>query len=72
MPCMFSHMQELRSQQDIKNVRPHSVRMIFEDNHNRDAYSLANKAILRDVEIKEVNKMMSCRDEKRGYFNCHC
>jgi len=34
--------------------------MIFEDNHNWDAYSLANKDILRDVEIKEVKKMMSC------------
>ncbi len=34
--------------------------MIFEDNHNWDAFSLANQAILRDVEINEVNKMMSC------------
>jgi len=41
-------MQELRPQQDIKTVRPLSVRMIFEDNHNWDAYSLANKAILRE------------------------
>jgi hypothetical protein len=64
---MFSHMQELLSQQDIKTVRPLSVRMIFEDNHNWDAFSLANKDILRDVEIKEVNKMMFCKDEKRGF-----
>ena len=35
---MFSHMQELLSQQDIKTVRPLSVRMIFEDNHNWDAF----------------------------------
>jgi len=53
-------MQELLSQQDIKTVHPLSVRMIFEDNHNWDAFSLANKDILRDVEIKEVKKMMSC------------
>jgi len=66
---MFSHMQELRSQQDIKTVRLISVRMIFEDNHNWDAYSLANKDILRDIEIKEVNKMMSCKDENRGFFH---
>jgi len=51
-------MQALLSQQDIKTVRSFSVRMIFEDNHNWDAFSLANKDILRDVEIKEVNKMM--------------
>ena len=65
---MFSHMQELLSQQDIKTVRPLSVQMIFEDNHNWDAFSLANKDILRDVEIKEVKKMMSCKDENRGFF----
>ncbi|MBC2702479.1 MAG: hypothetical protein HF976_13945 [ANME-2 cluster archaeon] len=61
-------MQELLSHQDIKTVRPLSVRMIFDDNHNWDAFSLANKSILRDVEIKEVKKMISCKDEKRGYF----
>jgi uncharacterized Zn finger protein (UPF0148 family) len=65
-------MQELLSQQGIKTVRPLSVRMIFEDNHNWDAFSLANKSILRDVEIKEVNKMMSCKDENRGFFKYHC
>ena len=62
------HMQALLSQQDIKTVRPLSVRMIFEDNHNWDALSLANKDILRDVEVKEVNKMISCKDEKRVFF----
>ena len=62
-------MQALLSQEDIKTVRPLSVRMIFEDNHNWDAYSLANKDILRDVEIKEVKKMMSCKDENRGFFH---
>jgi len=39
---MFSHMQELLYQQDIKTNRPLSVRMIFEDNHNWDAFGLAN------------------------------
>jgi len=65
-------MQELLFQPEIKTVRPLSVRMIFEDNHNWDAFSLANKAILRDVEINEVNKMMSCKDENRGFFKYHC
>ena len=51
-PCMFSHMQELLYLQDIKTNPPSFVRMIFEDNHNLDAFSLANKDILRDVEIK--------------------
>jgi hypothetical protein len=65
-------MQELLSEQDIKIVHPLSVRMIFEDNHNWDAFSLANKDILRDVEINEVNKMISCKDENRGFFNYNC
>jgi len=69
---MFSHMQELISQQDIKTVHLLSVRMIFEDNHNWNAFSLANKDILRDVEIKEVNKMMFCKDKNRGFFYYHC
>jgi len=41
---------------NIKTVRPLSVRMIFADNHNWDVYSLANKDILRDVEITKENK----------------
>jgi len=65
-------MQELLFQQDMKTVRPLSVRMIFEDNHNWDAFYLANKDILRDVEIKEVNRMMSCKDKNRGFFNYRC
>ena len=44
--------------------------MIFEDNHNWDVFNLANKDILRDVEIKEIKKMISCKDENRGFFNC--
>ena len=63
-------MQDLLSQQDIKTVCPLSILMIFEDNHNWDVFSLVNKDILRDVEIKEIKKMISCKDENRGFFNC--
>ncbi|MCL7412990.1 MAG: transposase zinc-binding domain-containing protein, partial [ANME-2 cluster archaeon] len=65
-------MQELLFHQDIKTCRPLSVRMIFEDNHNWDAFSLEHKDELREVEIIEVNKMLSCKDESRGYFTYLC
>ena len=46
--------------------------MIFEGNHNWNAFSLANKDILSDFEIKEANKMMSCKDENRVFLiNLH-
>jgi hypothetical protein len=57
---VYPHTQALLSHQDIKTVRPLFVRMIFEDNHNWDAFSLANKAILRDVEINEVEDDVFC------------
>jgi len=47
---------------------PRAVRHIFEDNHNWGAFRIAEKDNLRDVEIKEVNKMLSCKDESRGFF----
>ena len=65
-------MQELLSHKDIKTCHPLSVRMIFENNHNWDAFSLVHKDELRDVEIIEVNKMLSCKDENRGYFTYLC
>ena len=54
---MFSQMQELVSQQDIKTVRPLSVRMIFEDNHNWDAYSLVFKDVDVIIMIKIIIKL---------------
>ena len=65
-------MQELLSQQDIKTCCPLSVRMIFEDNHNWDAFRLVHNQTLRNIEIQEVNKMLSCKDECRGYFTYLC
>lgn len=51
---------------------PLTVRHIFEDNHNWGAFRIAEKDNLRDVEIKEVNKMLSCKDESRGFFTYIC
>jgi len=43
---------------------------IFEDNHNWGASPLVEKDNLRDTEIKEVHKMVSC--ESHGFFGCQC
>jgi len=51
---------------------PLTVRHIFEDNHNWGAFHIAEKDNLRDVEIKEVNKMLSCKDGSRGFFTYIC
>ena len=45
-----------------------TVKRIFEDNGNCEQFCLNRKDILRNVEIEEVNKMLSCKDESRGYF----
>ena len=51
---------------------PLTVRHIFEDNLNWAGFRLAEKDNLRDVEIKEVNKMLSCNDKSRGFFTYEC
>ncbi|RZN41593.1 MAG: hypothetical protein EF813_02465 [Methanosarcinales archaeon] len=57
---------------DILTDTPLTVRHIFEDNHNWGAFRIAEKDNLRDVEINEVNKMLSCKDESRGFFTYLC
>jgi hypothetical protein len=54
------------------NETPLTVRHIFEDNHNWDVFRLKQSANLRDIEIKEVNKMLSCKDESRSFFTYEC
>ncbi len=51
---------------------PLTVKHIFDDNLNWAAFRLAEKDNLRDVEINEVNKMLSCKDESRGFFTYEC
>ena len=52
-----------------------TVKSIFSDNNdnnNWDAFQLSEKFNLRDVEIKEVTKMMTCKDANRGFFTYFC
>ncbi|MCW3140326.1 MAG: transposase zinc-binding domain-containing protein [Methanophagales archaeon] len=43
---------------------------MFTDNHNwdRDRYSLLHRGEIREVEKREVEKMMSCKGPDRGCF----
>jgi hypothetical protein len=51
---------------------PLTVKHLFEDNRNWAAFCLAEKDNLRAVELNEVNKMLSCKDESRGFFTYEC
>ena len=67
-------MQKIISISDINNHRNNriGVKEIFQDNHNWDCYRYFNRDKIRDVELKEVDKMLSCKDSSRGYFIYHC
>lgn len=49
-----------------------SVRHIFEDNHNWDVFYYKEHDNIREVELNEVQKMMTCKDSERGFFVYHC
>ncbi|MEK7114001.1 MAG: transposase, partial [Patescibacteria group bacterium] len=51
-----------------KNKPLYSVKLIFE-NHWKHYLKCHN---VRDVELKEVEKMLSCKGFERGYFIYHC
>lgn len=65
-------MQEVIPFQGIKTGSTITVRMIFEDNHNWDVYHYHNREKIREVELSEVQKMMSCKDSSRGFFVYYC
>lgn len=49
-----------------------TVKDIFLDNHNWDRVQFLHSDIIRAVEIKEVNKMLSCKERDRGFFVYYC
>ncbi|MBI5133712.1 MAG: transposase zinc-binding domain-containing protein [Thaumarchaeota archaeon] len=55
-------MRETAYQQVQKNIntQPFTLRHLFQDNHNWDNFFLKHKNELRDVELKEVQKMLHC------------
>ena len=49
-----------------------TVRQIFEDNDNWPRYCYYHKNELREVEVKEVRKMLRCHRDGKGFFVYHC
>ena len=41
----------------------------FTDNHNWDSYLYFHRKVVRQVEKKEVEKMMSCKGPDRGWLS---
>jgi hypothetical protein len=56
--------------EESKNKPLYSVKMVFED-HWQD-FKEKYKDTLRGIEINEVEKMLSCKSEKRGGFMFYC
>lgn len=69
-------MQTINQEPALKNHRvfdtEFSIRQIFEDNHNWDTYRHLYESDLREVEIAEVEKRLSCKDGSKGFFVYHC
>ncbi|RJS74196.1 hypothetical protein CW714_02000 [Methanophagales archaeon] len=49
-----------------------TVKQIFTDNHNWGRYCLLHRGEIREVEKREVEKMMSCKGPDRGCFVYYC
>ena len=47
-----------------------TINHIFADNHNWELYRCTHR--IRKVEEKEVQKMLTCQEESRGYFIYQC
>lgn len=49
-----------------------TINAIFSDNDNWEIFKVLHAEELRSVEVNEVEKMLSCQDESRGYQIYHC
>ena len=55
---------------DKKPYERVTINRIFSDNHNWDVYELKHRLELRDVEVKEVRKMLECGRKGFKLFVC--
>jgi len=70
-PCFFVYKKQYTiGFQEDKSYPRITLDHIFSHNHNWDVYRYKHATELRDVEIKEVEKMLSCQD--RGYRLYEC
>jgi len=58
-------------QVDLEGHKPSlTLNHIFSDNHNWDVYKFKYEEVLREVEIEEVNRMLTCGDKGFRVFTC--
>jgi hypothetical protein len=59
---------------EIKTISsvPLTIRDIFRHNNNWGVYRFFHRNELRDVEVKEVEKMLVCNDDNTSYFIYYC
>jgi len=67
---VFSITQNTTIQQNLQSKSFLSVKTIFQDNWS--SYRSQYGSELREVELEEVSKMLSCKDLNRGYFSYFC
>ena len=53
-----------------KKYNPFDLNSLFREHWK--GFKERNISILRDIEVKEVEKMLPCRDESRGFWTCYC
>jgi hypothetical protein len=70
--CWIKIMQDGMVVQDFKSTVDFTVRDIFLDNHNWDVFRFQHRAVIRQVEVDEVEKMLHCKDGSRGFFIYYC
>lgn len=68
-PCSFM-CNELLLKEESENKPLYSVKNIFEEHWQ--CFKTKYKDTLREIEIIEVEKMLSCKDESRGGFWYYC
>lgn len=51
---------------------PLTVRSIFQSDDNWNRYRFQHRGTIRDVEVKEVEKMLLCKDERNGCIMYQC
>ena len=62
--------QSTKKKKVIEDYNPFCVNALFKQYW--EGFKHRNKDILRDIEIAEVEKMLSCKDENRGFWTYHC
>ena len=62
-PCLLVYNKQILKKK-TENKPLYSVKMVFEDHWQN--FKEKYKDTLREIEINEVEKMLSCKSEKRG------